>query len=107
MDGWVLLAIGVASLALVCVTFAYLGYTAYRLVKAGVHVTRTYGAIAAELTPKAALAAERAARAGADAEQIATDLERLQASLERLRILADAWQEALLPYRKIRTYFGR
>lgn len=107
MNGWVLLTIGLASLALVVAAFAYLGYTVYRLVKAGVRLGRAYGAPVAELTDKVNAASQRAAQAGVHAEDIMTTLVHLQASLQRLQIVADAWQTALGPYQRLRTYFGR
>ncbi len=107
MDGWVLLVIGLASLALVVAAFAYLGYCGYRLGKAGIGMARTYGPPAADLARKAALATDRAAHAGVDAEQIAASLASLQASLQRLQVALEALQSALAPYRKVKEYFGR
>jgi hypothetical protein len=107
MNGWVLLVIGLASLGLVCFAFVYLGYTGYRLVKAGLRLTRTYGPPAAELAGKAAAATERAGQAGIYAEDIMASLARLQVSLQRLQIIAEAFQGALSPYRRLRSYLGR
>jgi hypothetical protein len=107
MNGWVLIAIGLASLGLAGVAFAYVGYTAYRLVKAGLHLARTYGPPAAELAGKVAAATERAAQAGANAEDVMASLGRLQVSLQRLQIVAEAFRGALAPYQRIRSYFGK
>jgi hypothetical protein len=107
MNGWVLLAIGLASLGLVVAAFAYLGYTVYRLIKAGSRLGRAYGGLVTELTDKIDAASQRAAQAGVHAEDIMTTLARLQASLQRLQIVAEAWQTALGPYHRLRTYFGR
>ncbi len=107
MDGWVLLTIGLASLALVIIAFGYLGYCAFRLGKAGLNLARSYGQPAGELARKAAAATERATRAGLDAEAIATNLASLQVSLHRLQVAFAALNTALTPYRRVKEYLGR
>ena len=106
MSGWTLFFIGLASLGLVFVAFGYVGYTLYRLGKAGVYLARTYGPLTAELAHKAALAERQATETGLRAEDIVVRLERLQASLQRLQIVAEAWQTARAPWETVRRYFG-
>jgi hypothetical protein len=107
MSGWVLLVIGLASLGLVVFAFGYVGYTVYRLLKAGLHLARTYGQTTADLAAKAYAAQQLVGRAGADAQEIAASLARLQANLQRLQVAFEALREALVPYQKLRAYFGR
>jgi hypothetical protein len=107
MSGLVLLVIGLVGLGLVIAAFAYVGYAFYRLVKAGLHVARTYGPRTAELAAKAAAAQELVARAGKDTQEISASLASLQISLRRLQIAFEALQQALVPYQKLRAYFGR
>lgn len=107
MNGWVLLIVGLASLGLVLVAFGYVGYVVYRLVKAGVYLSRTYGPPAVELARKAEEASRQAETAGVRAEEIAQTMARLQATMQRLALLAEAWRDATDPYRKLRAYFGK
>ncbi len=107
MDGWVLLVIGLASLGLVVAAFAYLVYCVYRLAKAWLRLSRSYGPVTGELARKAAVATERATAAGDHAEEIATSLESLRTSLRRLQVAVEAWQSAVNPYRRVKEYFGR
>jgi hypothetical protein len=107
MNGWVLLTIGLISLGVVTVAFAYVGYVLYRLAKAGVHIVRDYGPPTAELAAKAYTSEKLLGQAGLQAEELAATLAHLQVTLRRLQVVADAVQTALSPYQRLRTYFGR
>lgn len=107
MSGWVLLIIGLASLALVVAALGYLGYCGFRLGKAGLKMARTYAPGAADLARKAAAATDQATQAGIGAEKIAADLADLQVSLRRLQVAFEALSSALVPYRKVKEYLGR
>ncbi|HOT23523.1 MAG TPA: hypothetical protein PLB30_02715 [Thermoleophilia bacterium] len=107
MNGWVLLAIGLASLGLVVVAFGYVAYRGYRLGKIGARLSRTYTPLIAELTRKTTVAAELAEAVGHTADGITADLGGLQVSLRRLQVAVDALQAAAAPYHKLKDYVGR
>jgi len=107
MDGFILLIIGLAGLALIFAASAYLGLKAWRLLKRGLRISRSTAPLAAQLagrTEQAAAAAERLAMSG---EQITANLEHLQVSLKRLQVVAEACADAMKPYRTVRDYLGR
>ena len=106
MSGWVLLVIGLASLGLVAFAFGYVGYTGYKLVKAGLR-SRALTASRPPTSPKGRAAQQPVGQAGTDAQEIAASLARLQANLQRLQVAFEALRDALVPYQKLRTYFGR
>jgi len=106
MSGWVLFAIGLASLATIVFALAYLGFKAWRLARHGVGVSRHIAPLAAELAGRADEVGRAAERLAADAADMTADLERMQRSLQRLQILFDAFGEAFAPYRRATHYFG-
>jgi hypothetical protein len=107
MSGWTLFFVGLASLGLMAVAFGYVALTVYRLAKAGFHVARDYGPTAGHLAAKAFESQKIIERAGLHAEDIAANLTHLQATLTRLKIVAKAVDQALGPYQRLKTYFGR
>jgi len=107
MNGWVLLTIGLISLGVVTVAFAYVGYVLYRLAKAGLHIARDYGPPAAALAGKAYTSEQLVGQAGLHVEELAATLAHLQVTLRRLQVVIDAAQTALAPYQRLRRYFGR
>jgi len=107
MNGLILLIIGLASLALIFAAFAYLALKAWRLLKRGLRISRGAAPLAAQLAGRAEQAAAAAERLAMSGEQITANLEHLQVSVKRLQVVAEAWADAMWPYRTVRDYLGR
>jgi hypothetical protein len=107
MSGLVLLVIGLAGLALVIAMLASVGVRAWRLARHARDVARSTGPVVTALSARSGELQSLAARVGDRQQELAAGLERLQRSAERLRILAEAWNDALAPWRSVRTFFGR
>ena len=106
MNGWILLGIGIASLAIIAFACAYLGLKGWRLAKHAIHVSRHVAPLAAELAGRTDEAGRAAGRLSADGADLTADLERMQRSLRRLKILTDAWDGAMAPLVRIAEYVG-
>jgi len=106
MNGWILLGIGLVSLAIIGFACAYLGLKGWRLAKHGVGVSRHIAPLVAELAGRADEAGRAAERLAADGADLTADLDRMQRSLQRLKILTDAWDDALRPLVRIAEYLG-
>src|SRR5664280_1514336 len=106
MNGWILLGIGLASLAIIGFALAYLGLKGWRLAKHGIGVSRHIAPLAAELAGRADEAGRAAERLSADGADLTADLERMQRSLQRLRIITDAWDDAIRPLVRMAEYLG-
>lgn len=107
MSGWVLLIIGLASLALILAVVAWLGLKGWRLAKHGIAVARSTGAMAGEVAGRAGGLEISLSRLQANTDELRANLVRLQATAERFRVLADALGSALTPYRNVRSFFGK
>jgi hypothetical protein len=105
-NGLFLLAVGFASFVVVCVAAGFLAVKAWRLAKRGIRVSRVAGPLAADL----ALRSERIAKLGDDmmhqTEQIVASIDRLGASTRRLQVVLQAFGDSLVPYRRVKDYFG-
>ena len=106
MSGWILLIIGLACLALVLAFLAWVGLKGWRTARHGMAVSRSTGSLAGEVAAKAAGLEVNVGQLQANADQLQVNLVRLRASAERLRILSEAINEALGPYRSVRSFFG-
>jgi hypothetical protein len=107
MSGWVLLIIGLASLALIIAMAAWAGAKVWRVARRGMAMSRAMGPLAADVAERAGRLEVNVAQLQSSADQLQVSLARLQASAERLRIIAEAWAEAMTPYRSVRAFFGR
>ncbi|MGO8683059.1 MAG: hypothetical protein ACLQUT_00530 [Thermoleophilia bacterium] len=106
MNGWILFAIAMVSLAAVLVAAALAAIAGWRLTK---HAGRFAGDIASALEPTlrgANAAAAKAAGLGDAAQTLTNSLSRLQTTLARLNVLSDASQDGLAPWRTVRSYLG-
>jgi hypothetical protein len=105
-NGLFLLAVGFASFVVVCVAAGFLAVKAWRLAKRGIRVSRVAGPLAADL----ALRAEQIAKLGDDmmhqTEQVVASIDRLGASTRRLQVVLQAFGDSLVPYRRVKDYFG-
>jgi hypothetical protein len=105
-NGLFLLAVGFASFVVVCVAAGFLAVKAWRLAKRGIRVSRVAGPLAADL----ALRSEQVAKLGDDmmhqTEQIVASIDRLGASTRRLQVVLQAFGDSLVPYRRVKDYFG-
>jgi hypothetical protein len=105
-NGLFLLAVGFASFVVVCVAAGFLAVKAWRLAKRGIRVSRVAGPLAADL----ALRSEQIAKLGDDmmhqTEQIVASIDRLGASTRRLQVVLQAFGDSLVPYRRVKDYFG-
>lgn len=106
MTGFVLLIIGLASLALVVVMLAWCGLKGWRVYRRGMQVSRDVMPLTAQLSAWGGVVEVKADRLAQNAEQIAANLERLQGSLRRLQLVAEAMNESAEPYRRARRYLG-
>ncbi len=107
MSGWVLLIIGLASLALIVAMAAWVGLKGWRVAKRGIAVSHSTGALAADVAERAGRVELNVAQLQANADRLQANLARMQASAERLRILSEALAEALTPFHRVRSFFGR
>ena len=107
MNGWVLFAIAMASLAAALIGLAIVAITGWRLVK---HAGRVAGNVSGALKPTMRGANDAAAKAsglGATAQAMKGDIARLQSGLARLSVLSGAGREGFRLWRKARAYVGR
>ena len=107
MNGLVLLAVGLAGLALVLAATVVLGLKAWRVAKHARAVTLRVGGRAAEVAVRAQRMDLNLSRLQANTAVLQHNLRLLQATAERLRVLAEAWREAMSPYRAVRGFFGK
>ena len=106
MNGWVLFAIAMASLAAGLISLTIVAITGWRLVK---HAGRFAGKVSRALEPTmrgANDAAAKAAELGATAQAISGDIARLKSGLARLDVLNDAGRDGVRLWRKARSYAG-
>ena len=105
-NGLFVLTIGLCSFLVVCVAAGFLAVKAWRLLKRGIRVSRVAGPLAADL----AMRAEELAKLGDDmmhqTEQVVASIERLGASTRRLQVVLRAFSDSLVPYRRVKDYFG-
>jgi hypothetical protein len=105
-NGLFLLAVGLCSLAVVCVAAGFLALRAWRLLKRGIRISRVAGPLATDL----AMRAEEIARLGDDmaqqTAQVVASVDRLSASMRRLQVILQALSDGLAPYRRVMNYFG-
>jgi len=105
-NGLFVLTIGLCSFLVVCVAAGFLAVKAWRLLKRGIRVSRVAGPLAADL----AVRAEELAKLGDDmmhqTEQVVASIERLGASTRRLQVVLRAFSDSLVPYRRVKDYFG-
>ena len=105
-NGLFVLTIGLCSFSVVCVAAGFLAVKAWRLLKRGIRVSRVAGPLAADLARRA----EELAKLGDDmmhqTEQVVASIERLGASTRRLQVVLRAFSDSLVPYRRVKDYFG-
>jgi len=106
MDGWTLLIIGLASLALVFGAFAYIGLRAYRLFRHGLAVSRSMTPHVARLDAAGRSIEQRTAQLERDAASLTASTARLQESVARLQMTSEALRDGLAPYRRVRDYLS-
>jgi len=106
MDGWILLVIGLASLALVIGAFAYIGLRAYRLARHGIAVSRSLAPHVGRLEAAGRGIEERTAQLERNAAALTAGTARLQESVARLQVLTEALREGVAPYRRLRGYLS-
>ena len=107
MNGWVLFAIAMASLAAGLIGLMIIAITGWRLAK---HAGRVAGNVSLALKPTmrgANDAAAKAAELGATAQAISGDLARLKSGLARLSVLDRAGKDGSRLWRRARSYVGR
>ncbi len=104
MDGWILLIVGIASLAVVVAALGFLGWRAYRLVKRGIAVAKSIAPLAAELEASSRTIEARTAQLEQGTAAVTASLARLQSSVARLQVLGQGLSDGLAPYRRVRDY---
>ena len=107
MNGWLLLIIGLASLAVVLGAVAYCAVKAWRVYR---HGTEVYGRLAPfidQLDGWTVTVEAKAQELTDNSAAIAANLDRLKASLARFQVIAQAFDEGFAPYRRILSYLGR
>jgi len=106
MPWYVLLIIALVSLAFVLAMLVWVGLKGWRLAKHGMAVSRRVSPLVEGLTRRADEASAAAERLSADAEQLNESIARMQVSLARLQVVTGALQDALRPYRLVRSWLG-
>lgn len=106
MDGWVLLVIGLASLALVIGALAYIGLRAYRLARHGLAVSRSMAPHVARLEAAGRDIERHTAQLERNAADVTTGTARLQENVARLQLLSAALRDGVAPYRRLRDYLS-
>jgi hypothetical protein len=106
MDGWVLLIVGLLSLAVVFAFFGYLGWRAYRLFRRGLAISRSLAPDVARLETAGHTIEERSAQLERDAAALTASAARLEQSVARLQILGQALNGGFAPYRRVRDYLS-
>jgi hypothetical protein len=104
MDGWMLLIVGLASLAVVFGAFVYLGVRGYHLFRRGLAVSRSLAPHVARLDAAARSIEQRTAQLETDAAGLTASTARLQESVARLQVLGQALNDGFAPYRGVRDY---
>lgn len=105
MNGWILFAVAMASVAAVVGALGFVALTGWRLFK---HGRRVAADAMHALEPTLRGADQAAARAAGLAEAgqtLAEHAARLQVAFARLGVLAEATSDGLSPLRKVRDYF--
>lgn len=106
MDGIVLLIIGLASLGLVFVAFAYCGVKAWRIYRHGMDVYGRLAPFTTRFDEWSVVLEAKAQQLADNGDAITANVERLQATITRLQILAVAINEGMKPVRRARRYLG-
>jgi hypothetical protein len=106
MSGWILLIIGLASLALVLATLVFVGVRAWRVYQHGMAVYDHVGPLADQLSGWSVVVEAKAQRLADNGAEISANLERLQASIARFQIIAQALSDGMAPVRRARRYLG-
>jgi len=106
MPWYVLLIIALASVGLVLAMLAWLGVRAWRLLKHGIAVSRRIAPLAGRLQSRADEAAATAEHLAASAGRLDANIARMQVALERLRVVGQALDDAVRPYRRIADWLG-
>ena len=106
MDGWILLIVGLASLAVVFGALAYLGVRGYHLFRRGLALSRSMAPHVARLDAAGRSIEQGTARLEADAAALTASTARLQESVARLQILTQALNGGFAPYRCVRDYLS-
>jgi hypothetical protein len=107
MSGWVLLILGLASLAVVVGMAVWVGLKGWRVAQHGMAATRSAGPLARDVASRATTLEISVSLLQTSAAGLQDNLGRLQASAERLRIVAEALDQAIAPHRGVRSFFGR
>lgn len=107
MSGWVLLIIGLASLALVIACLVYVGLKGWQVYKRGMRVYADVSPFADQFASWSMIVEAKVAELGDTGVTIAENVARLQASLQRFQIIAEAFSEGAAPYRRVLRYLGR
>ena len=105
-NGLFLLAVGLCSFLVVCVAAGFLALKAWRLFKRGIRISRVAGPLAADLALRAEQLAKLSDDVGHQTEQVVASIERLGSSTRRLQVVLQAFSGSLLPYRRVKNYFG-
>jgi methyl-accepting chemotaxis protein len=105
-NGLFLLVVGLCSFAVVCVAAGFLAVKAWRLLKRGIRISRVAGPLAADLAMRAEQLAKLSDDMAQQTEQVAASIYRLEASTRRLQVVLRAFSESLVPYRRVKDYFG-
>ncbi len=104
MDGTILLIIGLASLALVLIAFAYCGLKAWRVYRNGMGVYDHLAPIADHLNGWGTVVEAKAQKLADNGEAISVNLEHLKTSITRLQIVAEALNESVMPLHRALRY---
>lgn len=105
-NGLFLLTVGLCSFAVVCVAAGFLAVKAWRLLKRVIRISRVSGPLAADLVMRADQLAKLSDDLAQQTEQVVVSMERLGASTRRLQIVLQAFSDSLVPYRRVKDYFG-
>jgi hypothetical protein len=105
-NGLFLLAVGLCSFAVVCLAAGFLAVKAWRLMKRAVRVSRVAGPLAADLAMRAEEFAKLSDDMAHQTERVVASIDRLGAASRRLQVVLQAFGDALVPYRRVKDYFG-
>ncbi|MBE3035355.1 MAG: hypothetical protein IMZ74_19440 [Actinobacteria bacterium] len=105
-NGLFLLTVGACSFAVVCVAAGNLAIKAWRLLKRAIRISRVAGPLAADLAMRAEQLATLSDDMAHQTEQVVASIDRLGASTRRLQVVLRAFSDSLVPYRRVKDYFG-